>query len=138
MLPATVAVGFTRGGLTVNTNLDNMKKPNKINCPKEDMEATMFADYLRARGIMFGHIKNENTINNFAYIAKMKRLGVNRGVPDYIIVHKGKIIFIEMKRVKGSKVSPEQEQWIKALNDAGCYARICYGHIDAESFVEAI
>jgi len=46
---------------------------------------------------------------------------VRAGLPDLFIIYQKlgikKAVFIEMKRVEGSKVSPEQKEWIKLLNE---------------------
>jgi penicillin-binding protein-related factor A (putative recombinase) len=130
--------------------LMRMKKivtaPSKY--PKEDIESKAFASWLDEmvkykKVDCFSHIPNETSIKNMAYLSKMKAMGKRKGVPDFIIVIKTKIIFIEMKRQKNqngtcaSVVSPEQIDWIKKLNDAGAYGCIAYGCNDAISYVEA-
>lgn len=65
---------------------------------------------------------------------KLKAEGLAPGAPDLFLpmprsgFHG---LFIEMKRLKGSKVSAEQKEWIQTLNDAGYLAKICYGADDA-------
>jgi hypothetical protein len=39
-------------------------------------------------------------------------------MPDMMIVFTKNIVFIELKRVKGSKVTPEQENAIEKINIA--------------------
>jgi Holliday junction resolvase len=64
---------------------------------------------------------------------------VKSGVPDYIIYHKNKLLFIEMKRVKGGKVSPEQEEWIFKLNTVdGVEAVVCYGFDQAKIIIDEL
>ena len=75
-------------------------------------------------------------------------MGVKKGVPDYIIViakekiqpqpKKDVLVFVEMKRAKGSKVQEEQIQWIKALKGAGCIAEVCNGFYNAKVLIDAI
>jgi len=68
----------------------------------------------------------------------MKQQGVSRGFPDYIVIVKGKLLFIELKRVKGSRVSPEQLEWIAALEACGVYAEVCAGWEHAKVFIEEV
>jgi hypothetical protein len=64
---------------------------------------------------------------------KMKAEGVKSGVPDLCLPvarrdYRG--LFIEMKTAVG-KVSDEQRDWIRALNDGGYYACVCRGQDEA-------
>lgn len=54
----------------------------------------------------------------------------NRGVPDRLIVAKGKVLFLELKK-KGKKPSPLQEHEMMLLRGQGVSAT------DADSFSEA-
>lgn len=47
------------------------------------------------------------------------------GFPDLVIVGAGRVIFRELK-AKGGRISPEQRDWIKDLNDAGADVRVWY------------
>jgi hypothetical protein len=44
---------------------------------------------------------------------------------------------IEMKRLKGSRVSPEQTDWIRYLKSVGYTCLICHGQADAKAQVSA-
>jgi hypothetical protein len=64
----------------------------------------------------------------------LKRTGVKPGVPDmFLPVARGAYhgLYIELKRSKGGRISDEQKQWLKALNDQGYAATVCYGHEEA-------
>jgi hypothetical protein len=73
---------------------------------------------------------------------KNKYMGVNAGVPDYMVIIPDKIstwklVFIEMKRAKSGKVSPQQEEWIKDLKKVNnVYAYVCYGFADAKNCID--
>ena len=59
-----------------------------------------------------------------------KAEGVKAGVPDlYLPVARGKYhgMFVEMKRLKGSKTSDEQLHWLEQLTKQGYYCVICKG-----------
>lgn len=64
---------------------------------------------------------------------KMKNEGVSPGVPDlYIPAWK---LWIEMKRIKGGSVSPDQKDWIAYLEGIGDTVAVCRGSDDALSMV---
>lgn len=52
------------------------------------------------------------------YKQHMIKMGGSVGFPDLIIIHKGKVTFVEFKWKKGKK-SPEQELWTKILIEQG-------------------
>lgn len=65
-----------------------------------------------------------------AVAARMKAEGVRRGVPDMCLpVMRGGFgaLWIEMKRQKGGRVSPEQRAWIAGLQAQGHKAVVCEG-----------
>ena len=64
-----------------------------------------------------------------AVAAKLKVEGVSPGVPDLFIP--ALKLWIEMKRVKGGRLSPEQKDWINYLASVGYVCFICSGAEDA-------
>lgn len=94
---------------------------------------------------MFAHIVNELSINrrvgqkpNFNFLRKRKASGWRPGVPDYIIITKKDVLFIEMKRSKSSPsaTKPSQVEWMNAINDTGGNAVICKGFDEAKKYLE--
>ncbi len=80
--------------------------------------------------------------------ARLKNLqteGVMRGVPDLMLAVpamrfardsvKWHGLFIELKRRKGGKVSPDQYGWIAALSAQGYEAIVCYGAQEAREAI---
>ena len=64
----------------------------------------------------------------------LKITGVKPGVPDICLpVARGQYhgLYIEMKRIKGSKVSDDQQRWITALSAQGYRATVCKGWEEA-------
>lgn len=57
-------------------------------------------------------------------VNKLKAIGLAPGIPDLFIFLPGKLLAIEMKRVKGGKVSDNQKRWIKIINSFP-YAEAC-------------
>lgn len=104
--------------------------------PTEYEECLALVDFLKLQHLLFTHIPNETFTKSWNQKLKNKAMGVSSGVPDYIVVLPDKILFIEMKRAKKGRVSPDQEVWIKALNDAGTPARVCCGAQEAIDFIK--
>jgi hypothetical protein len=112
------------------------KSANTI--PTEDHEQAHLATWLTKQGIRFFAIPNGGS-RHLLEALKLKRCGVQRGVPDICVpIPSGSYhgLFIELKRVSGSKVSDEQAEWINYLNKMGYYAKIAYGFIEAKAIVE--
>ena len=109
-----------------------MKKPT---VPLEKEECKIFAQWLDVKGLRFSHIANES-INKIEAMNKY-RLGVRKGVPDYLIILPSKnLLFIEMKRKKGSVVSQEQKDWLHDLNQIpSVQCEIAYGAEEAINIV---
>jgi hypothetical protein len=67
---------------------------------------------------------------NIIVAKKLKDEGVKRGVPDLMLAaprrgYHG--LFIEMKKVKGGRVSPEQTEWKTKLQAQGYRVEVCAG-----------
>lgn len=61
---------------------------------------------------------------------QMKRTGTRKGVPDMALpVARGGAhgLYIELKRKKGGRVSPEQVAWMDALTRQGYRCAVCHG-----------
>ena len=71
--------------------------------------------------------------------AMMKAEGLKSGVPDICLPcarreYHG--LYIELKRTKGGKVSPQQKEWLTALNKEGYMAVVCEGFEEAKAVIE--
>lgn len=92
----------------------------------EHYEAIALKQYLdilvtQKKVVCYSHIANETFIRSFATRRIHIAEGKHAGVPDYIVVTPHGILFIELKRIKGSIVSDKQTAWIKAINNVGNY-----------------
>lgn len=121
--------------------------------PTEHQEQSMlfqWADLTKARhpelGLLFAIPNFAGRLGRLTAIhgAKLKREGRKKGVPDVMLpVPRGRYhgLFVEMKRVKGGSVSPEQRAWLAALQDQGYRAVRCLGWEQAReeimSYLEA-
>lgn len=64
-----------------------------------------------------------------ATAGRLKAEGVSPGVPDLFIPAWG--LWVEMKRAKGGKVSPEQKEWHQYLAKCGYRVIVGLGQADA-------
>ena len=72
----------------------------------------------------------------FGMMKSLEKEGYSKGFPDLvIIVPNGGVMFLEMKRLKGSKTSPEQAKWNDDLTESGHHSVVCKGFDEA---IEAI
>ena len=109
------------------------------NIPLEQDECIILVEWLELLGdeiLEFSHTAQETYTKSWRQKTKNKKMGVRPGVPDYIVVTKKAVLFIEMKRKKGGRVTEAQERWLEAIHKAGGEARICYGFDDAKKFIE--
>lgn len=124
-------------------NLERLEEGLDI-IPLEDQEAE--ALNLRFIGLLvdpdgsdpgileFSHLPNETRTPFKKVISKLKRMGVRKGVPDYLIAIRNtlgeeSLVFVELKRIEGGTKSPEQRRFISILarieNVAAHFANGC-------------
>jgi len=105
-------------------------------------ECIILFDYLsllqnKGKIILFTHIPNSTYTPSWNQKRRNKRMGVSAGVPDYMIITKKKLLFIEMKREKGGVISEEQNMWIDGLNSVkGVFASVARGFDEAKNIVD--
>lgn len=104
--------------------------------PTEDVEQMHLVMYCRSKGYKFFRVPNETFTKSWNQKRKNKELGVVPGVPDLFVIAHGRLMAVEMKRIKGSTTSSEQKEWIEALNDVGIPAKVCKGAGNAIKFIE--
>jgi len=103
---------------------------------KEEQDQEALAQLLDSLRLLWTHVPNETKAKP-QYLAKRKRLGVKPGFPDVIIFDKPPNCpesvgaAIELKRVKGSKVSDNQRFWLNILAAYGWETAVCKGIDDA-------
>ncbi len=112
----------------------------KISVPTEQQEAETLAAYCRVKGYAFTHIPNETggDTRARARAIRMKRAGTSRGFPDYLVFANGRRFAIELKRIKGSKATPEQLNWLTVLDEYGFNVKVCFGADEAINFIEGV
>ena len=102
-----------------------MAKTN--NTPLERFEQSALVSWLEAQGLLFSSTAQSTYTTSWNQKRLNHATGLRKGVPDMLIVipperavdGTGRVIFVELKRVKGGVVSPEQKKWIAALNAVG-------------------
>lgn len=106
-----------------------------VKVPSEALEAGRLVDWLKSKNLRYSHIANE-AVSRVQRI-KNARAGVVAGVPDFLILLPGfGVCWIELKRQKRGRTSPEQKAWIDALNALpGQFAAVCNGYEEAKAFI---
>lgn len=77
---------------------------------------------------------------HIAVAAKLKAEGVRKGFPDMMLLKPAGGyfgLFIELKRVKGGSVSPEQADWLDWLSQQGFMATVCKGAEEARETIKS-
>lgn len=106
--------------------------------PLEIQEAFTFVHWLKLNKIPHYHIYAGGKVS-IQEGAKLKRLGCGTGYPDFCVplMRKGYGgLYIELKRIKGGVVSPEQKEKINELNGNGYLAVVAKGFDEAKEIVE--
>jgi len=113
----------------------------KAAIPTESQEQAAFVSWFRlaypALTDLFFAIPN-GAHKSPAMAAKFKREGLVSGVPDICLAHPKHGLhglFIEMKRIKGGKVSDSQQKILASLAAQGYSVRVCFGCDEA---IEAV
>lgn len=139
MTGISTTVGMTR--LSMELSVVDVSLYMNRSYPTEAQEAATLVAYLRVKGFKFWHTPNETGSSDEARrrAIRIKREGGSKGFPDYGIIIGSSLLFVELKRVKGSKTSPEQLAWIQALNEiSNVEAIIAYGAQDAIEFINKL
>jgi len=110
--------------------------PSMTDVPSEHFEQREFVKWFRQtyKGVRIFAIANGGA-RSITTAARLKAEGVSSGVPDLCIP--AWKLWIEMKRIKGGSLSPEQKDWIKYLEDVGYCAKVCKGAEDAKKQIQA-
>lgn len=116
-----------------------MKKIKKV-IPLEIKEQIDYIAWLDAKNIKYFAVPNVVTLaaalrsiqQKVNFWRRRKEEGVKKGVPDLVVFLPKIQLYVEMKRVKLSKTSDEQLEWVETINKYP-YAKavICKGAIAA-------
>lgn len=128
--------------------IDKANKGAKHTVPTEEQEQRKLAQWLDLHKVLWAHVPNGGHRNKIV-AAKLKGQGTKRGVPDVLIFDtppkleaRGVNVFpgvaIELKKEKGGTVSPEQKQWLEALQNRGWMVHVARGADDAIRYLEEL
>lgn len=113
--------------------------------PTEDQEQMAVVEFLKIMGWQFTHISNETYSPSWSVKVRAKKLGVSPGFPDLVVMiptgweqQPLQMAGIEMKRVRGSKISPEQLAWGELFRQAGIPWKVCKGAADAIGWLKQL
>jgi hypothetical protein len=115
------------------------RKLPRAPAPTEYQEHIRFARWLDAKRLLWCHVPNESS-GPVQWRVKRKRMGVRPGVPDFLIfgtIHTGPIA-VEMKRVRGGRLSDTQQDWLDELANHGWITIVAKGADDAVAQLERI
>lgn len=116
------------------------KRNSETHAPLEDQEQQALVNWLRMKGIRFHHSPNGGHRHK-ATAGKLKAQGVSAGFPDLMIfpaIGTGlPVLFIELKRQRGGRVSEHQQDWLSYLEATGHRAKVCHGFSEARAFIES-
>ncbi len=105
--------------------------------PLESDEQQAVVQYLEIKGIKHSSIPNSTFTKSWKQKAKNKREGLKPGLPDLLMIINNRLIFIEMKRIKGGVVSKVQKEWKDAINECrGVNSFICKGFDEAKKIID--
>ncbi len=111
-----------------------------INNPLETEEQKALVHWLSINNYFFSALPLWNLLSKEQAYKNVAE-GVNKGVPDMLIITKNnRILFIELKRLKLWVVSEEQKEWNKRLNSCHWWsiAFVCKWHLEAIKIIEEI
>ncbi len=102
---------------------------------KEDALQIAVANYLNLQypSVLWFHPPNGGSRNAIEG-AKLKRMGVLKGVSDVIILHKNNLA-LELK-IKPNKAKPEQMDFLHRVGEMGWSTAICYDFDRAREIID--
>jgi len=111
----------------------------KTYSPLEWEEQEILVKWLEFKNISFSSIPNSTWTSSLAQKIKNKRQGLRGGLPDLLIIHDSKMLFIELKRRTGGVISSRQKVWIERINTvSNCQAIVARGANEAIEQIKKI
>lgn len=118
------------------------KKPRNHEEDDLTMQVTEYLELLKMQGkvVLFTHTPQETYTKSWAVKNKNTAMGVRAGLPDMIIVYPAGVLFLELKREKGGKATPDQLRWVHAIQHCyeagGVNADIAHGWNAAKKVID--
>jgi len=126
--------------------ISTMKSPSEVATEaSEHQEQKAVVDWCHAKKIAVASVPNGFFIpaktmqakrRVHGQIRKLKAEGYAPGFPDLMVFIPSMVLFIEMKKKTGGRVSPEQKEWHKKLRSLGYFVLICHGADQAISEIK--
>jgi hypothetical protein len=115
----------------------------KLDIPTENQEQKALIQWAAHRLGLYPELEWLHAVPNGGKRSKIEAAcligeGVKAGVPDMCLpVSRGGYhgLYIELKRIKGGKVSNAQERWIDGLTANGYCAKVCKGWQEAAKLI---
>ena len=113
-----------------------------IKAALETDEQKMLVQYCKLKKLFAfsvpnGAVLRGTSLQRARQMNKLKAEGLLKGTSDYIVMLSNKILFIELKRTKGSTTSEEQKDFIAKVNQYPyAVGAICKGAKVAIEFIE--
>lgn len=116
----------------------NAKKIDTL--PDEHEEQKQVVAWCKKNNIKYFAVPNGFITNlGVKYINYMRAEGLVNGSPDLVILlGSGKVLFLEMKRIKGGVLSEHQKKWQQYFNDNGYNYFVAKGHIKAIEHIKTL
>lgn len=104
-------------------------------CPTEETEQMQLFEWARWASGKYPELESMHHIPNGggrskAEAGRLKAMGVKRGVPDiFLPCPRGKYhgMYIELKRLHGGRIEPEQRTFLERRSADGYYCVVCRG-----------
>lgn len=105
---------------------------------QDQIALVKYLELLKAQGkiLLFSHVPQETYTKSWGVKMMNKKKGVRKGVPDLIIITDTTVLFLELKRLKGGSISPEQKQWNTHLHNKQTQAHIAKGFDQAKKIID--
>lgn len=110
--------------------------------PLETDEQKALVQYCQVKKLFFfsvpnGSVLKGNAMQRARQMSKLKSEGLVVGTSDFVVMLPNHILFIELKRQKGSTTSKAQKDFLEKVNNFG-YAKgkVCKGVKEAIEFIE--
>ena len=110
--------------------------------PLETAEQKTLVEWLKIKKLNYfaipnGAVLKGKTFQRARQMQKLKAEGLIAGTSDIVVFTPTKMLFIEMKRIKGSSVSQEQKDFIEMVNQYPyAVGKVCKGAAAAIEFIE--
>lgn len=105
--------------------------------PTEYEEQIAVVNYAEMRGCKLTAIPNSTYTASWNQKRRNAAMGLRAGFPDLVIIANNKFFCIEMKRITGSIISPEQKDWGLALTKASIPVYVCKGFDEAKQVIDS-